>query len=61
MDIDSKMFEKNLNKDLLNDQYIMEEIYNYWDCNDNDLANESMISVLNYVYELGKRIGRRTK
>ena len=55
MDIDFNMFEKKLNKDLLNDQFIMEEIFNYWDCNNNDLANESMIVVLNYVYELGKK------
>ena len=54
MDIDFNMFKKKLNKDLLNDQFIMEEISNYWDCNNNDLANESMIAVLNYVYELGK-------
>ena len=54
MDLDFKMFEKKLNKDLLSDQFIMEEIFNYWDSNDNDLANESMIAVLNYVYELGK-------
>lgn len=55
MDIDFNMFKKKLNKDLLNDQFIMEEIFNYWDCNNNDLANESMIVVLNYVYELGKK------
>ena len=55
MDIDINMFEKKLNKDLLNDQFIMEEIFNYWDCNNNDLANESMIAVLNYIYELGKK------
>lgn len=54
MNIDFNMFEKKLNKDLLNDQFIMEEIFNYWDCNDDDLANESMIAVLNYIYELGK-------
>ena len=54
MDIDFNMFKKKLNKHLLNDQFIMEEISNYWDCNNNDLANESMIAVLNYVYELGK-------
>ena len=55
MDIDFNMFKKKLNKDLLNDQFIIEEIFNYWDCNNNDLANESMIVVLNYVYELGKK------
>ena len=55
MDIDFNMFEKKLNKDLLNDQFIMGEIFNYWDCNNNDLANESMIVVLNYIYELGKK------
>ena len=55
MDIDFNMFEKKLNKDLLNDQFIMEEIFNYWDCNNNDLANESMIAVLNYIYKLGKK------
>ena len=54
MDLDFNIFEKKLNKDLLSDQFIMEEIFNYWDSNDNDLANESMIAVLNYVYELGK-------
>ena len=54
MDIDFNMFKKKLNKDLLDDQFIMEEIFNYWDCNNNDLANESMIAVLNYIYELGK-------
>lgn len=55
MDIDFNMFEKKLNKDILDDQFIMEEIFNYWDCNNNDLANESMIVVLNYIYELGKK------
>ena len=55
MDLDFNMFKKKLNKGLLNDQFIMEEIFNYWDCNNNDLANESMIVVLNYVYELGKK------
>ena len=55
MDLDLNMFKKKLNKDLLNDQFIMEEIFNYWDCNNNDLANESMIVVLNYIYELGKK------
>ena len=55
MDIDFNMFEKKLNKDLFNDQFIMEEVFNYWDCNNNDLANESMIAVLNYIYELGKK------
>ena len=59
MDIDFNMFEKQLNKDLLNDQFIMEEIFNYWDCNNNDLANESMIAVLNYIYELGKKHKQR--
>ena len=56
MDIDFNMFEKKLNKDLLNDQFIMEEIFNYWACNNNDLANESMIAVLNYIYELGYEV-----
>ena len=55
MNLDINMFEKKLNKDLLNDQFIMEEIFNYWDCNNNDLANESMIAVLNYIYELGNK------
>ena len=54
MNLDFNMFEKKLNKDLLSDQFIMEEIFNYWDSNDDDLANESMIAVLNYIYELGK-------
>ena len=55
MDIDFNMFKNKLNKDLLDDQFIMEEIFNYWDCNNNGLANESMIAVLNYIYELGKK------
>jgi len=53
--IDSLMFDKKLNKELLNDQFVMEEILNYWDCTNEELQNESMIAVLNYVYELGKK------
>ena len=55
MKIDYNMLKNKLNKDLLEDQYVMEEIFNYWDCSNNDLANESMIGVLNYVYELGRK------
>ena len=53
--INDAMFNKKLNKELLNDQFVMEEILNYWDCTNEKLQNESMIAVLNYVYELGKK------
>lgn len=53
--INTLMFNKKLNKELLNDQFVMEEILNYWDCTNEKLQNESMIAVLNYVYELGQK------
>lgn len=37
------------------DQWLGEEIANYFDCSDKKLQEESILAVLNYVYDLGKR------
>lgn len=37
------------------DQWLGEEIFNYFDCSDKKLQEESILAVLNYVYDLGKR------
>ena len=34
---------------------LREEIANYFDCSDKKLQEESILAVLNYVYDLGKR------
>ena len=37
------------------DQSLGEEISNYFDCSDKKLQEESILAVLNYVYDLEKR------
>ena len=37
------------------DQWLGEEISNYFDCSDKKLQEESILAVLNYIYDLGKR------
>lgn len=56
LDKNSK-YTKDLNRRIANEKYIMANIGAYWDCNDKDLKEQSIVDVLNYLYNLAYKDG----